>query len=65
MNPTHTAHAPDRAPRTFSADPDHTGRAYWKGDVMKQLISRLLMCIGLLTLMDRLLVHVYERIVNQ
>ena len=31
---------------------------------MKQAISRLLMCIGLLALMDRLLVHVYERIVN-
>lgn len=32
---------------------------------MKQLISRLLMGVGLLALMDRLLVHVYERIVNQ
>lgn len=31
---------------------------------MKQLISRLLMGVGLLFLMDRLLGHVYERIVN-
>lgn len=31
---------------------------------MKQAISRLLMCIGLLTLLDKLLVHVYERIIN-
>lgn len=31
---------------------------------MKRLISRLLMGVGLLTLMDRLLVYVYERIVN-
>lgn len=31
---------------------------------MKRLVSRLLMGIGLLTLMDRLLVYVYERIVN-
>ena len=31
---------------------------------MKQTISRLLMGVGLLTLMDRLFVHVYERIVN-
>lgn len=31
---------------------------------MKQLISRLLMGVGLLTLMDRLLIHIYERIVN-
>ena len=31
---------------------------------MKRLVSRLLMGVGLLTLMDRLLVYVYERIVN-
>ena len=32
--------------------------------MLKQLISRLLMGVGLLALMDRLLVYVYERIVN-